>query len=219
MCKLLVFRLPLILFGSLMLITGCAATGGTLGGLIPLPKVTKGEIKNNRYYAKDGSFSVALPHENPSHEYTYMALKEKYTNEETYVSFGPAAFDRTIYRIDLVEKSTPYSQSFNLESMKDVLFEQYANVINATYRCQLRLVSKGTCDLNQYKAYVCEFCQYQPSTMTLNGMTEPENIQHMVYIVENKDYLAIISYAAPEGGMNFPTSREKFIQSFTLSEK
>lgn len=216
--SLIAITTSLIIFGLAFPEAVKAATGGTFGGLIPLSKNIQGKIQNNVYFAKDGSFNVRLPHPTSSHEYTYMEINEKYNREESYVSFGPSASNRTIYRININPKLTAYSRSINVNSIIDAIFDQYAKVLNATYRCQLKVVSKSTVNLRQYKAQMCEFIEHRPSTMTLQGMTKPENVRHFVYIIDTNNYLGLISYAEPSGdSKRFSHLSEEFIQSFTIS--
>jgi major membrane immunogen (membrane-anchored lipoprotein) len=51
--KMLTFYL--VLLTSLI---GCSSTGGTIGGLIPAPKFTKGDLSDGIYTAQDKSFIV-----------------------------------------------------------------------------------------------------------------------------------------------------------------
>src|SRR5206468_900185 len=77
-------------------LAGCSTTGGTVGGLLPAPKMLKGTIETDTYRAPDGLFQVGCPQPKGSHEYKYMAVKELYGPKGDYVSFGPAAFDHLI---------------------------------------------------------------------------------------------------------------------------
>ena len=44
-----------------VMLAACSTTGGAIGNLIPAPKILKGEIKNDVYYAPNGVLSVAVP--------------------------------------------------------------------------------------------------------------------------------------------------------------
>ncbi|MBL3676230.1 MAG: hypothetical protein JKP92_01795 [Alphaproteobacteria bacterium] len=80
-------------------LAACASTGGTIGGLFPAPKLLKGQIEGDVYTAPDGAFSVAVPYRQGTEEFTYMSVKEQYMPGGAYVSFGPAAFNNSIYRL------------------------------------------------------------------------------------------------------------------------
>jgi hypothetical protein len=93
----------------LVLFAGCSTTGGDILGLFPAPKILKGSIDNNVYTSKDKLFSIAIPHKQGSYEYKYMQVKEEYTPHNDYVSFGPAAFDQSIFRVNFTMRATPGS--------------------------------------------------------------------------------------------------------------
>src|SRR5882724_3759617 len=106
----------LLLSLSISSLAGCRSTGGDIGGLIPAPKLLKASIDDGIYTAKDKSFTVQVPHAQGSYEYTYMQVKEQYLDHgEDYVSFGPAAFNQGIYRVDYVVRLTPGSMSPGFE--------------------------------------------------------------------------------------------------------
>lgn len=90
-----------LFLAALFMLVGCSTTGGTLGNLYPTSKSLKGKINNNIYTAQDRSFSVKIPHKEGSYEFTYMQVKEQYVENGIYVSFGPFAFDQSIYRINI----------------------------------------------------------------------------------------------------------------------
>lgn len=91
--KFSIYLIPFLFF-----IQGCESTGGIIGGLFPAPKFLKGDITNNIYTSKEKKFSIQVPHKEGSYEYTYLNIKEQYNEHGTYISFGPAAFDKSIYR-------------------------------------------------------------------------------------------------------------------------
>lgn len=119
---------------------GCSTTGGTIGGLVPAPKFLKGEIKNNTYTAKDKSFSVTVPHKDGSYEYTYMQVKEQYFEYGAYVSFGPAAFDQSIYRLETARRMTPGSQTVSFNEAVPKLVENYKTQLQKGYGAALQEV-------------------------------------------------------------------------------
>ncbi|PVZ71846.1 hypothetical protein [Pelagibaculum spongiae] len=90
-----------------MLISACSGTGGAIGGLIPAPKLLKGNVSGDIYYAQDGSFQVNLPHPPSvsSSEWRYTKVTEGTTDTFTKVIFGPAAFDINFYHVTFIKQS------------------------------------------------------------------------------------------------------------------
>lgn len=88
----------LFIFG-LSFLFGCSSTGGTIGGLLPAPKFMKGDVENSIYYAQDQSFEIRTPFEEGSAAYTYMEVKEQYSDMGAYVSFNSSVRPNEIYRI------------------------------------------------------------------------------------------------------------------------
>ncbi len=109
-------RIFLALFITFSLV-GCA--GGTIGGLLPAPKILKGAVENNVYTASDQSFKVALPYKDP-YEWQYAQVKEERDNDDvTWVIFGPAAFDKNLYHVVLVKHAVTES----LEKQTAITYE------------------------------------------------------------------------------------------------
>ncbi|MHB8622745.1 MAG: hypothetical protein ACYC9J_09140 [Sulfuricaulis sp.] len=114
-------------------LAGRDTTGGAIGNLIPAPKFLKGEIKDNIYIAQDKSFTVAVPYKAGSYEYKYMHVKEQYSEYGAYVSFGPAAFDQSIYRIETGKRVTPGSQSVKFDEVAPKIVENYKAQLQKGY--------------------------------------------------------------------------------------
>lgn len=111
---------------SAIILSSCATTGGSIGNLFPAPKFLKGEIKNNVYIGKDNIFTITPPHKEESYEYKYMAIKEQYKPNNAYVSFGPAALNKSIYRVEVV--IAPKGQKPNLNHASSII-ESYSQQI------------------------------------------------------------------------------------------
>jgi hypothetical protein len=88
------------------LLTGCDHAGGSIGNLVPAPKFLKGTIKDGVYSAPDNFFSISVPQQEGSNEYRYMQIKERFSDAEVYLSFGPAAIDQSIFRLDIAKRVT-----------------------------------------------------------------------------------------------------------------
>ena len=97
-------------FLIIFLLAGCSSMG------LPSFNSAKGKIKNGTYTGKIGTqstlgtFSVKVPQTSNDYEFTYMQMKEDIGNDFTYVSFGPAALDFSIYRVMVgVKDQVPFT--------------------------------------------------------------------------------------------------------------
>lgn len=83
----------------LIVVAGCGSTGGTIGGLIPALKFTKGTLSEGRYSAKDKSFSVDVPFRPGTPGYAAMEIVEKSEGDGSLVAFSSAAHPGEVYRV------------------------------------------------------------------------------------------------------------------------
>lgn len=91
-------------------IAGCSSTGGTIGGLVPAPKFTKGTLSEGRYTAKDKSFSVTVPFPPGSPGYAAMEIDEKSDAGGNLVVFSSSAHPAENYRVTTFADVKPGSR-------------------------------------------------------------------------------------------------------------
>ena len=114
----------LILLPVMALFMGCG--GGTLGNLIPLPKLLKGNVKDDIYTSPDNKFQIQIPHPTKrgsadDYEWTYTKVAEGQEGSLTYVVFGPAALDLNRYHavvvknIKKIDKPTREQADFTID--------------------------------------------------------------------------------------------------------
>jgi len=92
------------------ILIGCSSTGGTLGNLIPLPKILNGKLEGNTYHAPDESFQVNTPHPakgGDTYEWNYAKVKEGVDQNLRFVEFGPFALDLNTYSVDFIKRPAP----------------------------------------------------------------------------------------------------------------
>jgi hypothetical protein len=121
------------------------STGGTHR---PAPKDDlAGSIEDSDYLAKDGSFTVRVPHAEDSSEYPFMQVKEMAQagpgGTERYVSFGPAAVCQGIWRLSVSPVPDPSRTPANFDQLLDLLAGRMAGELTAAYTGPLQLVSEG----------------------------------------------------------------------------
>ncbi len=93
------FRAPVLALVVSMVAVGCSSTRGTIGGVIPAPKFTKGALTEGRYTARDKSFSVAVPFSPGSPGYTAMEIVEKSEGGGSLVAFSSSVHPGEVYRV------------------------------------------------------------------------------------------------------------------------
>jgi hypothetical protein len=93
------FRACLLAFAVTAFAAGCQSTGGTIGGLIPAPKFTKGTLAEGRYTAKDKSFSVDAPFRPGTPGYAAMEIVERSDGGGALVEFSSVAHPGEVYRV------------------------------------------------------------------------------------------------------------------------
>lgn len=179
-------------------LAGCATTGGTIGGLIPAPKFLKGEINNNIYTAQDKSFSVSVPHKQGSYEYKYMNVKEQYSPYGAYVSFGPAAFDQSIYRVETAKRVTPGSQNVKFDDTVPKIIDNYKAQLEKGYGTAPKEVESRKDTINGRKAYYSKLSQTAPAGTHYNN--KEAIFTHYVYVIDFDKGAAITWVQIPDTG-------------------
>ena len=183
------------LFILSILVAGCQSTGGIIGGLLPAPKFLDGEIKNNIYTSKDKIFSVQVPHIQDSYEYKYMEITEQYYNVGAYISFGPAAFDKSIYRIETGNRITPESKIISVESMLSQMVGSLAVQLENFYGTKLELQSKDKTKINGNNAWHWIWTQNIPAGKHLSNKSTV--FEHEAYAIELKNMVSILWVQTP----------------------
>ena len=163
-------------------LAACASTGGTIGGLVPAPKILKGSIDNNVYTSKGGVFTVAVPHPQGSNEYTYMHVKEEYKDGYTYVSFGPAATDQSIYRVNLVMRTPPDSMRPSLDEAAPAILAVCEEKMQQVYGASAKLTSNGKTQMDGHDAYYWQLKQLVPAGKLVNNA--PVTLIHDIYAID-----------------------------------
>ena len=210
--------IKIILAGLLFAwLAGCSTTGGDILGLFPAPKILKGSIENNVYTSKDKLFSIAVPHKQGSYEYKYMQVKEEYTPHNDYVSFGPAAFDQSIFRVNFTMRATPGSLQPGFDEIAPKIHEASEKQILTGYGGTITDIKSSQTRVNGYPAYYWQFQQKVPAGKLSN---QPEMLTHDLYVINYGYAIATIWVQRPIGPgvpaiKDVPTA-EEFADSLTL---
>lgn len=208
-------RLRFVLFiAAVFSLVGCSTTGGTIGGLFPAPKFLKGEIKNDIYTAQDKSFSVVVPHKDGSYEYTYMQVKEQYSEYGAYVSFGPAAFDQSVYRIETAKRVTPGSQGVKFDDVAPKIVEGYKAQLQKGYGTVPQEAESRKETINGRKAYFWKLTQVVPAGKYISN--KAATFTHDVYVIDFEKGAAIVWVQIPETTKKVAIEPRAFAESVAM---
>jgi len=164
----------------MMFLGGCSTTGGTIGGLFPAPKFTKGKIDNNIYTSKFADFSIRVPFNKGSSAYRYMEIKEQYSDLGAYISF--ASHQSHVYRLEIAKKLHPEASSFDLEKIAEMVIENYSLQIEAGYKNKPVVIDKKVFDDEGSFKYFWKF----------SNKYYEENLYHYVLLQDFEEMVAII---------------------------
>lgn len=196
----------IIVFISIIVV-GCSSTGGTIGGLFPAPKILDGKIENDTYFSKNGHFSVSVPHKDGTYEFTYLQIKEQYNELGAYVSFGPAAMDQSIYRLEIGKKLSPESHNVDFSAAVEAVIANYSKQLEYGYKSKPQLIKRDETTINGYKSVVVHLTQ----------KVSNQDLDHEV-IVTNYPQMAAIFWVQKSsiGSHKASINALEFAQSFKV---
>lgn len=218
----------LLFFG--ILLNGCASTGGTIGGLIPAPKIIKGKIKDGIYTSPKSKFRISVPNWDDKSEYQYMKMKEQLSTTGIYLSFGPAAFKNNIYRVEYAEKLSSMSYYIELKTIKNEIFSKYIKQIEKAYNSKVELIAEDIDLFDSKKSYSRIYRQSIPRRETFFKTTAESLRYHFVDLIDYGSYSVMYWVEIPVNLDNKKTIEEKlknrdnedyynFVNSFVYQKK
>ncbi len=181
----------------LALLPACSTTGGTALGLFPMPKFLDGDIEDDVYTGGDGAFRVALPHPEDSYEFTYMQVKEESgANGEWYVSFGPAAFDQSIYRLEIGLARDPATLAANFDRAFEAALEHYRATLEQGYGTPLVLQSESREPVAGHPARSRIYTQVVPAGKYASN--SDTGFTHEIFALDLQRGMAIVWVQSPD---------------------
>jgi hypothetical protein len=190
-----------------ILVVGCSSTGGTIGGLFPAPKILDGKIENDVYFSKNNDFTVSIPHKDGTYEFTYLQIKEQYNELGTYISFGPAAFDQSIYRLEIGRKLSPESQEVDFTYAVDTVIANYSKQLESSYKSKSTFIKKNKAIINGFESFV----------VNLEQNVSNQILEHEVIVINYPTMAAIFWVQKLSGRAQKATINAlEFAQSFKV---
>ena len=181
----------------LMLLAGCSSMG------LPTMNAVKGKINNGIYNGKIGEqpglggFSVKVPQASNNYEFSYMQMKEEIGSDNTYVSFGPAAIDFSIYRVFIgVRDQVPF------EKFKAQAIPMIAPFIAKSYGQPIYKIYQQDITYKGHPALYAVYTQHLPSYFDPIGMHQIEGVMltHAIYYIDYGKYLVVLWAMGNSGG-------------------
>ena len=197
----------------MLILGGCDTTGGIIGGLIPAPKFLKGEINNDVYTGADKSFSVAVPQKADSYEFKYMQVKEQRFEDSSYVSFGPAAFDESVYRLETSREASSNGSPSNFEKAALKALNHYKSQLEDGYKSTINEKTYLQDSINDRRAFCWIMTQSVPPGIFLDnkGMT----LTHYIYALDLEKGIAFVWVQVPDDA--FSSGGEARARKFAAS--
>lgn len=193
-------------------LSGCESVEGGIVGVAPASRDLSGKIENGVYTAEDGSFSVTVPHAPDGYEFRYMQVKELAQPGDRYVSFGPAAFCQSIWRLVV----TPVADHARLEGVFDEAFEmetkQFREQIEAAGRAPLILDSENREPLDGHAARRRIYTQQVPAGVYASNA--PATLTHEVLLL---DLQRAVIFVWVQRGEDTPAQAGLGLQAFAES--
>lgn len=204
--------LQAIFLTSLVSIPGpsFAQTGGDIAGLVPAPKLLKGAIKNNHYFFPNNDFLIAVPHQEGTEEFRYMQVKEQVSALSTYVSFGPAALDRKIFRVEASTILDPSAPRPGIETLAGEAFPAYIAQIESGYSTPAEQIVLKQTEIKGMKAMFGLYRQrIKPRTRLFGPTIAGETRMHALYLIDSGTYGAFFWVEVPDADAGMQGSLEK----------
>ncbi len=194
------------------MLVACSTTGGTIGNLIPAPKLLKGDIKNNVYHAPNGVLSVAVPFAKGTYEYTYLQIKEEFNATTELIVFGPAAYDQGIYRVQVIERRDGLDTLDAFKADAPDIMRGAREMVQTDGHAPLEELGKDEDPVNGHPALHQHMTQHVPAGVLSN---HPELLTYDLYVMQFGSKVAIAVVMRPEKSYADPPaiSVAAFVQS------
>ena len=203
--------LPLAVSGAL---ASGSSTGGAIGNLIPAPKFLKGSITGSVYTAPNQFFSVASPHKQDTYEYSYMKVKEVYSTGDLYLSFGPAALDQSIYRIEIAKRPRPGVSTMSVEDAAPALIDHDRKQLSRAYGGDFRLEERSDQVISGRRAVYFHFGQTAAAGRMMSDRAV--EIDYQAYVLDFGSAVAVVWVQSPRMGAKSGMDAKAFAESLYI---
>lgn len=193
---------------------GCSSTGGTIGGVIPAPKFTKGTLSEGRYTATDKTFSVAVPFPQGTPGYTTMEIVEKSDAGGSLVAFSSSAHPGEVYRVTTFAEVKPTNR------LAETTVAIFRKQMETTGGAPLRAEKANQALIDGMLAISHRFSQTLPDR-TADGVRQKGSVAiHTTHFLQRSTRAAFVALSrvpdAAAGVDNGDARSAAFLKSFRL---
>jgi hypothetical protein len=172
----------------------------------------EGKVADGRYTSPDGTLSLRVP-QTDSYELRWMQAKEIAKPDEFYVSFGPAAFDQSIYRCGVTRLGTGLGTDVDLRDACHRIVEQTGLQLEPMTHTALETVDERADTIQGQAAYGMHLRQHAPAGTVSNRDT---SILHEAWLVRYGDRLTFTWVQTYEGQPTKGIGAQEFTRSVEL---
>ena len=173
----------------------------------------KGTIENDIYKSRDGLFQVGCPQPKGSYEYTYMAVKELYGPKGDYVSFGPAAYDVSIYRVNITGRTDDRGVTTPFAQAAELIVQEFSATLEKSYGAPVVPQAHEQSVVNGLPALTWTFTQ----TLSGSGARGAANVvTHEVAAMDAGINFAVLWVEIPPSCWHCAGKAATFINSFKM---
>ena len=187
-------------------------------GSLPPSQSVAGTLKRDRYTSPDGDFSVAVPFVG-DYERNWMQVKEQRRALGQYISFGPAAFNQSIYRL-LVWREHPGAVRRSLDSAAALIASELTVQLERSYGAPLQLVTDKAANVNGIAARQRRYRQ----VATAGKISNMEVVlQHQLLVLKDGNRIWSAWLQSPvglsRGNEEDPLTLEQFVGSVQFPKR
>ncbi len=145
-------------FAILIILTGCA--GGTIGGLLPAPKILNGKLNNLTYTSPDSIFSVTAPVTEERGEWTYTEVNENHESSKDqsswFVGFK-TPYDSHYYTAEVFKFTKNLNQEHSLLIGSDNI-RRVTQTTEQRWKSKVKVLTNNTveCGMSSYTYIVLQ---------------------------------------------------------------
>lgn len=208
-------RVFVLAFVVSLVAVGCSSTGGTIGGVIPAPKFTKGTLSAGRYTAKDRSFSVAVPFLPGSAGHAAMEIVEKSEGGGNLVAFSSSVHPGEVYRV------TTFADVKPVNRLADTTVASYRKQMEAAVGTPLRAEKANQELIDGMLAISQRYSQTPPAQATAGARPQGMVSIHATHFLQRSMRAAFVAVhrtadASPVGAEGGEARVVAFLKSFRL---
>lgn len=164
-------------------------------GFFPTPKILKGRIENDVYHAPGDVLSVAVPFAKGTYEYTYLRIREQFYARSRLIVFGPAAYDESIYRVELMQRRDGVATQESFQEDAPQLMLGAMQMMEQDARAPVKETARDQEPVNGHPTLHVQGTQQVPAGLMAN---RPVRVSHEFFVMKFTTLIAVVIVMRPE---------------------